>query len=336
MFNKRIVFFSVLLLITTLILILKTKEHFQVADCSRITDCKTCSSKMGCTFCKKAQKCVFTTNQYSSCPEDTYLNAPDDCVNCSAIKDCKTCAGLNACVFCKSSNRCVSSTDADRLCLRESKSVDPKACDVTRYDISGITYDFDVSGSISSIYDQLNSGVYDSDLNTNKTFEYSDISLQYPNTSIIPILGLSRDINGHLTQASLKTIIQGAKNNGYMLNTKDSKQKLLDDVSKELNFYITTKKSYMKKFLNNSVEYENDPDSLNKIKEIDIKITDLNDISGFIKGLNVTEFKEGYQNDQKDIFEYVLEKNKITAGYLQSLWMLNLIGIGVLVYFINK
>ena len=70
-----------------------------------------------------------------------------------------------------------------------------------------------------------------------------------------------------------------------------------------------------------------------------MKIMDLSDISGFIKGINVktSDFIEGYQNiNQKDVFDYTLEKNKSMNGQLEQLWMLNLIAIGAFVYFINR
>ena len=346
--NKNMLLIGIFLLLLTLFLIYKTYEGFQNTDCTSITDCKTCSVTMGCTFCSNASKCVNSVNQYSACPNDTYLNSPDDCIDCSKVTDCKTCAGLNPCAWCKSSNKCVSSSNTSTLCPGESTSVDPNSCALTNYDISGVDASgFNVSDSISALQDQLDSGVYDSNNpiqlstqspNSSSSFEYADISLQYPGTSIIPILGLSRDINGHLTQASLKSIVQSAKNSGYVLNTSNDKQKLLDDVAKESNFYITTKKSYMKKYLDNSVEYVDDSDSLKHIQELDTKIMDLNDISGFIKGLNVSGFTEGYSNkDEKDIFNNdTLLKNNAISGYLQFLWIVNLVGIGTFLYFLNR
>ena len=65
----------------------------------------------------------------------------------------------------------------------------------------------------------------------------------------------------------------------------------------------------------------------------------LNDISGYVKGIEGFEnkFKEGYQNiNQKDVFEYTLMKNKGATGYMQFLWVVNLIGIGAFLYFINN
>lgn len=324
---------------------MKTYEGFQSSiDCTSLTDCKTCANTYGCTFCSTANKCVSSVNQYSACPQDTYLNSGEDCIDCSKISDCKTCAGLNPCAWCKTSNKCVSSSQTNIACPGESTALNPNSCSVINYDISGIPYTFDISGSVSEIQNELDSGVYGMDTiypqktnNTNTTFDYSDISSQYPGTSIIPILGLSHDLNGHLSQSSLKTIIQSAKNSGYMINTSNSKQSLLDDITKETNFYINQKKEYMKKFLDNSIEYLYDATSLEKVKQLDIKIMDLNDISGFVKGINVNSngFNEGYQN-KEDSFAYTLQKNKTAAGYLQFLWIVNLIGIGTFVYFISK
>ena len=152
-------------------------------------------------------------------------------------------------------------------------------------------------------------------------------------------MGLGRDINDHLTRQSLITVVQSAKNLGYSVSTEGEKKKLLDDIDKEKNFYINQKKEYMKKYLNNSIDYLNDTESLKKVKNLDMKIMDLSDISGFIKGINVktSDFIEGYQAiNQKDVFDYTLQKNGYANGYLEYLWMINLIALGAFVYFINR
>jgi hypothetical protein len=173
---------------------------------------------------------------------------------------------------------------------------------------------------------------------TSNTFDYSDISLSYPGNSVIPILGLQRDSTNHLTKESLKTILSAARASG-LVTTGGSKQALLDAIQNESNFYIEQKKNYIKRFVDNSIDYINDEEALTKLKELDTKIMDLNDISGYVKGVEGFEsrFKEGYQNiNQKDIFEYQLEKNKSTTKYIQYLWFLNLIGLGAFLYFINN
>jgi hypothetical protein len=261
---------------------------------------------------------------------------------------------LDPCAWCKTSNKCVPSSQTSTLCPRESLAIDKDACGITRTDISGIPLTFDIDSSVSELRNQLDSGVYSSGLfptdtssgsstsgtsGTYTTFDYSDVAAEYPGTSIIPILGLSRDNNEHLTRESLKTVIQAAKNLGFMINTDGEKKKLLDAVDKETNFYINQKKDYMKKFLANSIDYINDSESLKKLKNLDMRIMDLSDISGFIKGINIktSDFIEGYQNiNQKDIFEYTLEKNRYATNYLGYLWMLNLVGVGTFVYFISK
>ena len=142
----------------------------------------------------------------------------------------------------------------------------------------------------------------------------------------------------HLSKESLKTILSAAKVSG-LVTASGSKQALFDAIKKESEFYIEQKKSYMKKFYNNSVDFINDEDSLLKLKEIDIKIMDLNDISGYAKGVEgyQSKFVEGYQHlDKKEVFEYELEKNKNLKGNIQFLWCLNLVGIGAFLYFINN
>uniref|UniRef100_A0A6C0IDS1 PSI domain-containing protein n=1 Tax=viral metagenome TaxID=1070528 RepID=A0A6C0IDS1_9ZZZZ len=302
-----------------------------------------------------------------------------DCRSCTIVRDSANPnidKRNDNCVWCKTSNKCVSDLSSRQLCPRESTASESRACGImgentnreikyvngvaygVTYDASGnqtidtIPYIFDKDNSINALRSQLDSGVYSSDKTTGQptdifytqnnkstnTFDYSNISLSYPGDSVIPILGLQRDSTGHLLKSSLKTIVDSAKVSG-LITSSGSKQPLLDALQKESNFYKEQKKEYMKKFLNNSVDYIDDEDSLKKIKEIDIKIMDLNDISGYVKGIEEfqNKFKEGYQNiNQKDVFEYTLMKNKGVTGYMQFLWALNLIGIGTFLYFINN
>jgi len=300
-----------------------------------------------------------------------------DCRSCTIVRDRenpnieKT---NDNCVWCKTSNKCVSDLSINTLCRRESTTNNTRGCGTTgtssnrgikyvngvaygvTYDISGnetvdkIPYIFDKDDSITATRSQMDYGVYSSgtsdsspsitdvDMRPTNTFDYSNISLSYPGNSVIPILGLQRDSTGHLLKSSLKTIVESAKASG-LITTNGSKQPLLDAIEKENKFYIEQKKEYMKKFLGNSVDLLSDEDSLKKIKEIDIRIMDLNDISGYVKGTEgyKNKFKEGYQHiNQRDVFEYTLAKNKDASRYIQFLWLANLIGIGTFLYFVNN
>ena len=304
-------------------------SRMDCADCTNKTDAKICAGTDPCAWCKTSNKCVFSSDTKTECPGE------------SIAVDVKALDKTNI-------------TDSSGTYFTNGKAIDAS---------NNIPYSFNVNDSVNELRSQLDSGIYDSGTSDSTTasdfvttldsatspfdstktldsatsqFDYSNISSQYPGTSVIPILGLSRDLNDHLTSTSLKTIVQAAKNSGYTLNTTNSKQKLMDDIQKESNFYITQKKSYMIKFLDNSIEYQNDKESLNKVKEIDIKIMDLNDISGYIKGINTSAFVEGYQNYKNDFFEFTVTKNKGVEGYIQFLWVANFIAIGTFVYFINK
>jgi len=339
MISKKLLLFGFLLLVFTVFLSVKTVQGFQ-ANCSQISDCGTCGNAYGCTFCKTAKKCVNNNDFTTSCPNDTPINIAEDCIDCSSHTDCKTCSKVNSCAWCKKSNKCVSDLSINTLCPKESTASDPSACEQTQIDISGIPYMFDKNDSITALQSQLDSGVYstDVDMKPTNTFDYSNISLSYPGDSVIPILGLQRESTGHLLKESLKTIVESAKISG-LITTNGSKQPLLDAIQKESNFYIEQKKEYMKKFFNNYVAYDTDEESLKKIKQIDIRIMDLNDISGYVKGIEgyQNKFKEGYQNiNQRDVFEYTLNKNKGASGYMQFLWLVNLIGIGTFLYFVNN
>lgn len=379
MVSKKLVLFGLILLVFTIFLSIKTVDSFQATNCSRITDCKTCGNTYGCSYCKVAKKCVNKPSFNTSCPNDTEINTAEDCITCSSYTNCKTCASEDPCSWCKTSNKCVNSSSANTLCPRESKAIDPRSCEVTTLASNrgieyvngipyGVTYDasrnkiidqnpyqFDVASSAAAIQAQLNAGAYSSNpyssdgvvtnpvgpsVNTppSNTFDYSDISLSYPGNSVIPILGLQRDSSNHLTKESLRTILNAARVSG-LVTTGGSKQALLDAIQNESNFYIEQKKNYMKRFYNKSIDYINDEEALLKLKEIDTKIMDLNDISGYVKGVEgfKSKFKEGYQDlKQKDIFDYKLEKNKSATKYIQYLWCVNLIGLGTFLYFINN
>ena len=379
MISKKLLLFGFLLLVFTVFLSVKTVQGFQVncstitdcGTCGNTYGCTFCKTAKKCvnnndfnTLCPNDTR-INTAEDCVDC--STYT----DCRSCTAIDKSN-----DTCVWCKTSNKCVSDLSSRQLCPRESTASDSRACGImgentnrgikyingvaygVTYDASGnqtldtIPYIFDKDASINAVRSQLDSGVYSSDKTTGEptdifytqidkstnTFDYSNISLSYPGDSVIPILGLQRDSTGHLLKSSLKTIVDSAKVSG-LITSSGSKQPLLDALQKESNFYIEQKKEYMKKYLTKSIDYESDEESLKKIKEIDIKIMDLNDISGYVKGIEGFEnkFKEGYQNiNQKDVFEYTLMKNKGATGYMQFLWVVNLIGIGSFLYFINN
>jgi hypothetical protein len=314
-------------------------------DCSSYTDCRSCTivrdrenpniekTNDNCVWCKRSNKCVSDLSVNTLCPRESTTNNTRGCGSTTT-----------------ESNRGI-------------KYINGVAYGV-RYDSSGnqtidtIPYIFDKDTSVDAIRSQMDSGVYSSetqrtqgttstsagrsmtdvDMNPINTFDYSNISLSYPGNSVIPILGLQRDLTGHLLKSSLETIVSSAQASG-LITASGSKKPLLDAIQKENDFYIKQKKEYMKKFLSNSIDYIDDEDSLRKVREIDIKITDLNDISGYVKGLEgfQNKFKEGYQNlSKKEVFEYELIKNKGAAGYMQILWLANLLGIGAFLYFINN
>ena len=372
MLSKKLVLFGLLILVFTIFLSIKTVDNFQATNCSSIKDCKTCGNTYGCSYCKVAKKCVNKPDFNASCPNDTEINTGEDCITCSSYTNCKTCSSEDPCTWCKTSNKCVNSSNANSLCPRESKAIDPRSCEDSAIASNrgieyvngvsyGVTYDvsrnkirdqnpyqFDVSDSRVAIQSQLNTGVYSSDgvvtnpvgpsVSTPSTFNYSDISLSYPGNSVIPILGLQRDSTNHLTKESLKTILSAAKVSG-LIATGGSKQALFDAIKKESNFYIEQKKNYIKRFIDNSIDYINDEEALLKLKDIDTKIMDLNDISGYTKGVEgfKSRFKEGYQNlPKKDVFEYELEKNKNAEKYIQYLWCLNGVALFTFLYFINN
>ena len=321
-------------------------------DCSGVTSCVTCSKLDPCAWCKTSNKCVDSSKRTTLCPRESWVIAQDPKYGISSEELCGvTKTDISGIPY--TYNREASESEIRRQLASGAYSLNTDTSSgstttgsstttsSTGTATGGSATTTGGSASTSSGTGTTTFGTpttrWESNIGT--SFDYSDPSLEYSGTSIIPILGLGRDINDHLTRQSLITVVQSAKNIGYSVSTEGEKKKLLDDIDKEKNFYINQKKEYMKKYLNNSIDYLNDTESLKKVKNLDMKIMDLSDISGFIKGINVktSDFIEGYQAiNQKDVFDYTLQKNGYANGYLEYLWMINLIALGAFVYFINR
>ena len=320
-------------------------------DCSGVTSCVTCSKLDPCAWCKTSNKCVDASKRTTLCPRESWVIAQDPKYGISSEQLCGvTRTDISGIPY--TYNREASESEIRRQLASGAYNLygDVSGASTTTggsaTSSGGSTTTSGGSTTTSGGSTTTSGGTttfgtpttrWESNIGT--SFDYSDPSLEYSGTSIIPILGLGRDINDHLTRQSLITVVQSAKNLGYSVSTEGEKKKLLDDIDKEKNFYINQKKEYMKKYLNNSIDYLNDTESLKKVKNLDMKIMDLSDISGFIKGINVktSDFIEGYQAiNQKDVFDYTLQKNGYANGYLEYLWMINLIALGAFVYFINR
>lgn len=303
--------------------------------CSTFTNCKTCASEDPCSWCKTSNKCVNSSSANISCPRESKAIDPRSC-EVTTLASNRGIEYINGVPY------------GVTYDVSRNKIIDQNPY---QYDLTSSEYE----NIYAAIEAQLNAGGYSSQpysltgvvtnpvgpsVNTppSNTFDYSDISLSYPGNSVIPILGLQRDSSNHLTKESLRTILNAARVSG-LVTTGGSKQALLDAIQEESDFYIKQKKNYMKRFYNKSIDYINDEEALLKLKEIDTKIMDLNDISGYVKGVEgfKSKFKEGYQVlNKKDIFDYQLEKNKSATKYIQFLWCINLIGLGTFLYFINN
>jgi len=313
-------------------------------DCSGVTSCLTCSKLDPCAWCKTSNKCVDASKRTTLCPRESWVIAQDPKYGISSEQLCGvTKTDISEIPY--TYNREASESEIRRQLASGAYSLNTDTSSGSTTTTGGSTTTTSTgtttggSAATSSGTTTFGTPTTRWESNIGTSFDYSDPSLEYSGNSIIPILGLGRDINDHLTRQSLITVVQSAKNLGYSVSTEGEKKKLLDDVDKEKNFYINQKKEYMKKYLNNSIDYLNDTESLTKVKNLDMKIMDLSDISGFIKGINVktSDFIEGYQSiNQKDVFDYTLQKNGYANGYLEYLWMINLIALGTFVYFINR
>ena len=117
-------------------------------------------------------------------------------------------------------------------------------------------------------------------------------------------------------------------------------------------------------YLDNSIEYINDPKSLNDAKDLDRRIKDLKDIARFINNYNVNRMRpditggnfssefwstnvvnEGFTQPVKESFvdtyvshlqfDNVKQQNSSAKMQIQAFYFFNLVALGTLFYFMN-
>jgi predicted Rdx family selenoprotein len=164
----------------------------------------------------------------------------------------------------------------------------------------------------------------------------SSTSLADTMSSIIPIVALSKDNNGNLSVSSLQTIIDSMKRDGYTFNTNAGKQNALQVIQNQRNQLRNNYKNTMKDYLLNSLEYISDGTSLNRAKDIDDKIKELDDLSGYIQTMKIEGFVEGFLDNtlskERTVNENLLEETGQTKGIMQMLWLVNIVALGTFLY----
>jgi hypothetical protein len=300
----------IIVLIIIVIVSYRVYERFQTQECSTIDNCKACTNSFGCLWCVNSNKCVSDLSNSILCPQESTLADPMSCDvsqeivednsgstftggKCSINSDCKSCLTSPGCFWCDTKKICSSNEDVYSDCIDE------------KYIFNSI--------------EQCNLKM--------------SIDMNYPATeSIMPISGLSRNLDGSLTNQSLKIIFDSFASKGNAIIDSQTKQNALQMVENEKDFYNNKFKSFMNTYVDNSIDYNSDSKSLDSAKDIKNHIQDLNDVSRYINNYDTTNFVEGYQNFNESKFDYVLQENKAANSRIQLLWLGNLIAIGTLFY----
>lgn len=336
---KKIVYLIILLFIIVGFISYKLYERFQIIECSTVKNCKTCSKSFGCLWCKKSKKCVSDLSKNSLCFKESTVSSPFGCEldsvegdsnsnlnsplfggKCSANKDCTTCLRTPDCFWCNNSQQCAGSMELYAKCKDD-----------------------------VNIFNSSNQCAA-----SKKDVPESTVAFD-PKDTVIPIQGLSRNTDGSLTNSSLQIIF-----NSLSIEDKNTMEAALNRINKEMNFYKNQYKTNINSYVNSTIDYVNDPKSLDSAKTTNNRLQDLRDISRYVNDYGIAflnqsrpQFSSGDTIDQikeqggffeffttntyseKDEFDYTLQKNKLASRYLELFWLGNIVAFGTLYYFMN-
>jgi hypothetical protein len=345
----NLIILSIFLVIIVGFISYKTYENFQILECSSIKNCKTCSGSFGCVWCIGTKKCVSDLSSNRLCPGESTASNPAGCdagslvdssganINsplfggkCSNNKSCDTCLKSPDCTWCNNLQICAGSVELYQKCKD----------DPTLY---------------NSLYQ----------CSLRKVIEESSGSNPFnPVDTVIPTIGLSRNTDGSLTVSSLQIIFNSFASKGNPIQDIDSKNYALNQIIKELRYYKNQYKTNLNTYLDNSIDYVNDPKSLNDAKITDQHIQDLKDVSRFINNYNVNRMRpditggdfssefwstnvvnEGFTPSVKESFvdtytshlqfDNVKQQNSTAKMQIQAFYFFNLVALGTLFYFMN-
>jgi hypothetical protein len=348
---KKIVSLSIILLIIVGFIGYKVYEKFQIIECSTVKNCKTCAKSFGCLWCKTSKKCISDLSKNLLCFRESTVADPFGCDidsvedisgsnlnsplfggSCSANKDCSTCLRSPDCFWCNNSQQCAGSVELYAKC---------------KDDINI----FNSSNQCSTAKNNL----------PESTVEFN------PNDSILPKQGLLRNTDGSLTNSSLKIIFDSIAAKGTPIEDPASKERVLSTINQEINFHKNKFKSSISSYIGNTIDYVNDPKSLEEAKNTEKTLQDLRDISRYINEYSISflqdsrpkfsskdtmdQLEEGiemfttYGNQnvekfvntyiEKDDNDYIKEKNKIVARNLELFWLGSIVALGTLYYFMK-
>jgi len=335
-------------------------------NCSDITDCKSCANRLDCSFCSTSNKCVDATKTNQLCPRESIVNSSESCgltnvisdasdnlytKNCSSATNCNQCMKTPACYWCSNQSKCVSNINVYEDCMDDKIVTSLSECSSNsgpKYseDISGVSYSNTPFPDAISENNQISAsttgttgttGTVNNVVGVNNSLNFgsmeSNIS-QYPNDSIIPVLGLSRTSNGLLTDSSISIIIDGLKSRGYTLKDSASKNTVLNLIKKESDYYKNMYKNTVSSYVNNSIDNISDGISLNKSRNLQEHIQDLNEVSRYVEAINTTSFTEAYMDldTEKTKFDDGVQKTRSANFNIELLWLANLVLLGFIFF----
>lgn len=325
--------------------------------CDEITDCKSCADRLDCSYCKSSNKCVKATDTQKLCPQESTVNTPDACGlatfiedtsgnlstnlygQCSSATNCNQCMSTPACYWCSNQNKCVSNTQVYEQCNNDTIVSSLSQCSGkdTMYSENIPNTNDPLQSQISYENSQIIAPPQRNLVGPNNSISFgsmeSNIS-QYPNDSIIPVLGLSRTSTGLLTDSSIQIIIDSLKAKGYTLKDSASKNKVLELIKKETDHYNNILKNNVSSYVNNSLDFISDGTSLNKAKNIKQHIEDLNIVSRYVEAINTSMFVEAYADLDlsKTKFQDTVQLAKSSNFNIEMLWFANLVILGFIFF----
>lgn len=187
-------------------------------------------------------------------------------------------------------------------------------------------------------------------------------------SSVLPVRGLRRNLDGDLTDDALKTILDGLKSRGIDPTDASSKKQIVDDLTSLLCSVNNQYQFLMKELFRRAQGGEPiTKEYLDSMKAKNFMIQDILNVSRHIQGLSSfdasTVFIEGWQNTtssnsgnvsaataaqlkkdrellesksflelRKQMVEHTQEKNRMISKQLGIYGFLNLVALGMLIY----
>ena len=341
-----VVLFIVLVIIVGVISY-KVLEYFQILECSTLNNCKSCSNAFGCVWCVRTKTCISDLSANMLCTNSSRVSSPFGCdsgsivdssganINsplfggrCDANRNCDSCLRSPSCYWCSTLQKCAGSVELYNKCKDDPTIVNSLS------QCTMVTPSAAASAASAAA-------------NTSTPFN--------PVETVIPITGLSRNTDGALTVGSLQIIFDSFAGRGKPIQDTQSKNDALNQINREMTFYKNQYKTTMNTYIGNSIDYVNDPKSLDDAKQIDQKLQDLKDISRFVNNYSVGRRRVDVANDFTNTFEGTneyaeafvdtytshLQYNNVKQEYsgakmqIQTFYFINLVALGTLFYFMN-